>query len=471
MMAEDRLVRKISIVAVVVAPIVLLVTALVAVALTIPGDFVADKVLGQPDFSDNVPNRVRQADCLPWEARPAATLWHFDPSSNRPVYASDGGNNRVLGWRDATAFSNGAPADLVIGQPDFSGYWQNNGGISASSLDGPSGVAVDSHGNLYVGDTWNFRVLEYTDPFAACAGHFPCVGWSSGRGVRTMRQLHGQQSFGVYEFGHQCRYARQLLSCVPLPLFVDATDNLWVADSGNNRVLEFFRPIPLTGGTPGKPGAAGDTTADKVFGQNGSFSGFLCNENKVTPTADTLCQPVDMAVDKDNNVWITDYANERALEYDNPFAKGGGTPGKPGSAGDTTADLVFGQGGNFDSGSNPACFHSESPDTLCFPSGIIVDPDVNVFIAESGTARVLEYDDPLVPGGGTPGTPGSKGDTTADMVFGQGGYSGGTYQNFTSNVCYGNEGQVGGTPGSPITNRPNSDGLCSPERLGARYRR
>ncbi len=40
----------------------------------------------------------------------------------------------VLGWRDATAFKNGAPADLVIGQPDFSRYWSNNGGISASSL-------------------------------------------------------------------------------------------------------------------------------------------------------------------------------------------------------------------------------------------------------------------------------------------------------------------------------------------------
>lgn len=34
-----------------------------------------------------------------------------------------------------------AVAALVIGRPDFSGYCSNNGGISASSLNGASGVA------------------------------------------------------------------------------------------------------------------------------------------------------------------------------------------------------------------------------------------------------------------------------------------------------------------------------------------
>jgi sugar lactone lactonase YvrE len=34
------------------------------------------------------------------------------------VYVADTGNNRVLAWKNAASFSNGAPADLVIGQPD-----------------------------------------------------------------------------------------------------------------------------------------------------------------------------------------------------------------------------------------------------------------------------------------------------------------------------------------------------------------
>ena len=179
-----------------------------------------------------------------------------------------------------------------------------------------------------------------------------------------------------------------------------------------------------------------------------------------------MCFPVDVSVDKGNNVWIADSGNQRALEYDNPSASDGGTPGKPGSAGDTTADLVFGQGGSFTSNLNPLCSHGANADSLCEPTGIIVDPAENVFIADNSSARVLEYDDPLAPGGGTPGTPGSKGDTTADMVFGQGGYTlPSPYQNFNSFVCYNNEGQVGGTPANPVTNRPNADGLCSPEGL------
>lgn len=465
-MKELHGLRKLLIIATTAAPLAVMLTAGVAGALTIPGNFSADKVLGQPDFSHNVPNRVKAAGIFAsgGETRSDFVAVDTNASPNR-IYVSDTGNNRVLGWHDATAFSNGAAADLVIGQPDFNSYWANNGGVSASSLNSPTGVAVDSAGNLYVGDSGNFRVLEYTNPFAACAGKFPCVGGPADAvfgqcGSFTVNDRSACATTGVS--------ADTLGSCCPpgtLTLFVDRADNLWVLDAANNRALEFFRPIPMTGGTPGKPGAAGDTTADKVFGQNGSFTGSICNENKSAPTADTLCFPVDVTVDKDNNVWITDYGNQRALEYENPSAAGGGTPGKPGSAGDTTADLSFGQGGSFTSGSNPMCYHGQNPDTLCFPSGIVVDSDLNVFIAESGTHRVLEYDDPLAPGGGTPGTPGSKGDTTADMVFGQGGYSGGPYQNFTSGVCYGNEGQVGGTPASPLTNRPNVDGLCSPEGL------
>ena len=44
----------------------------------------------------------------------------IDNSVNPPVlYVSDFWNNRVLGWKNASGFSNGAKADIVIGQRDF----------------------------------------------------------------------------------------------------------------------------------------------------------------------------------------------------------------------------------------------------------------------------------------------------------------------------------------------------------------
>src|SRR6202035_3545032 len=44
----------------------------------------------------------------------------IDNNVTPPVlYVSDLANNRVLGWKNASSFSFGAPADFVIGQPDF----------------------------------------------------------------------------------------------------------------------------------------------------------------------------------------------------------------------------------------------------------------------------------------------------------------------------------------------------------------
>ena len=37
----------------------------------------------------------------------------------------------------------------------------NNGGVSANSLNQPTGVALDASGNVYVADIYNNRVLEY----------------------------------------------------------------------------------------------------------------------------------------------------------------------------------------------------------------------------------------------------------------------------------------------------------------------
>jgi hypothetical protein len=81
------------------------------------------------------------------------------------IYVADSQNNRVLGWSSVPNFLNGASADIVIGQPNFTTSTANNGGVSANSLNNPSDVAVDLSGNLYVADTANNRVLEYNSPF------------------------------------------------------------------------------------------------------------------------------------------------------------------------------------------------------------------------------------------------------------------------------------------------------------------
>ena len=78
------------------------------------GDTTADLVAGQLSFSLNMPNFTDALGLL----FPAAVA--LDTSSTPPhLYVADQNNNRILGWRDAQTFLNGAAADLVIGQPDF----------------------------------------------------------------------------------------------------------------------------------------------------------------------------------------------------------------------------------------------------------------------------------------------------------------------------------------------------------------
>src|SRR5262245_29861696 len=79
------------------------------------------------------------------------------------LYVFDFLNNRVLGWRSVAGLANGAPADLVLGQPDL---FSVSCGRSRDKLcvadPGWSGsLAVDAQGNVYVADTGNFRVLEF----------------------------------------------------------------------------------------------------------------------------------------------------------------------------------------------------------------------------------------------------------------------------------------------------------------------
>jgi sugar lactone lactonase YvrE len=134
----------------------------------------------------------------------------------------------VLGWSDAATFQNGAVADLVIGQPDLTSTSCNNGGVSATTLCMPRSVAVDSAGNLYVADTANSRVLEYDSPFTLDRAADRVFGQD---GSFTMASCNGGGT------------ASTLTLCKPFGVGVDTSGNLYVADSRNNRVLEYDSPL------------------------------------------------------------------------------------------------------------------------------------------------------------------------------------------------------------------------------------
>ncbi|MFZ2063278.1 MAG: hypothetical protein WAU82_19880 [Candidatus Binatus sp.] len=289
------------------------------------------------------------------------------------LYVADSFNNRVLGWNDVATFTDGAAADLVIGQPDFFSNAANEGGGSTSStthsLADPVGVAVDSNHNLYVADGGNNRVLEFAAPFAGC-GSLPCVDSADATVVIGIQGTSTANCAGT---------PSAMTLCGPQSVALDSNNNLYVADTQDNRALEFLAPL------------SSNEAASVVWGQGGSFTSNDRNNPSDTPTANSLYLPEGVALDASNNLYISDFFNNRVLEFNetaNP-------------ANNTTANTVFGQSSFTNNGAGGGTTG------LTEPRQVAVDPSGNLYIADWGNSRVLEYKAP------------ATSNTTPNRVFGQ----------------------------------------------------
>jgi NHL repeat len=174
-------------------------------------DTIADDVWGQGDFAGNACNRGRGVGAPDAESLcfRSPTNQGFvagvalDPEGN--LWVADNQNNRVVRFpRDAATGLPGHVADLVLGQPDF-GSWTP--GAALDRMRAPAAVRVDFHGDVYVADSLNGRILVFEPPLSS--------------GMAATRTLGG---------GFR----------IPTGLEFDLdTGGLWVSDRLNNQLLLF----------------------------------------------------------------------------------------------------------------------------------------------------------------------------------------------------------------------------------------
>ena len=384
-----------------------------------PGNKVANGAGGQIDKSHNGPNLV---DAIGEHSPGGIAVDATSQPPHRHLYLADTANNRVLGWSDVTSFAAAKPADIVLGQPDLFSFKCNNGvaatdvgGLGADSLCSPERMAVDQAGNLYVADSGNNRVLVYNTPFNAASGE-------PGAGDATADFVYGQG--GVFTT-RSCNPsgANATTMCNPSAAALDAGGNIYMADAGNNRVLEFAKA--------GNPPGASDAIASRSYGQGAvaDFSDTLCADGVAgdpTPSDHAMCNPGGVAIDASGNLFVADSGNNRVIEIDAPLA------------GTQNASRVFGQAGDFTlSKCNRGAF-LPGISTLCAPAGLMLDVIGDLWVADANNNRVLEYAAPF------------NSDTAATMVLGQGDAS-----SFTTSGCDG-----GIAPGDLFG--LGADSLCAP---------
>jgi sugar lactone lactonase YvrE len=247
--------------------------------------------------------------------------------SKNNVWVTDGGQNRVEEF---------SKAGKLLHSFTKSG---------AGRLNSPTAIAVDPAGHVYVADTGDNRVVEY-----------------SATGV----------------FVRQYTTANGTALSRPQGVAVDAAGDLFVSDTGNSRVLEFGATggylKSLTSGLGRPEGLSLDATGDVYVADSGLADSGPNQVVELSPSNTVLdrigsgtssdlgglSSPSDVALDASGHLFVTDpdFSLAKEFETDGPYLNEFGAVG---------------------------------PGELANAVAIAVAPDGQIYVADSGNGRIVEF--------------------------------------------------------------------------------
>ncbi len=300
---------------------------------TKPNGGTADAVLGQFNFTEQALGSAVDHLAGPWAVAVAgARLW-----------ISDVGTDRLVRHENAAAKTGLAPADGTVAMAPAA---------AGTDLREITGTAIDpATGKLFVADLQKNRVVRYGSVQALQTGSLP-------------EAVLGQPNFDVTDGGTTASKLRQ-----PGGIHVDALGNLWVADTGNNRVLRFAGAGTLANGAGaaqvfGQSTFTASTAATSSTGMKAPAA--ICTETGFVPPFATIIQ----------RLWVADTDNGRVLRFETPLN----------SANGAAASGVLGQS-TFTS--STATLSSTG---MSEPSGLAAEPNGRLWVADRAFKRVLRFD-------------------------------------------------------------------------------
>jgi sugar lactone lactonase YvrE len=206
------------------------------------------------------------------------------------------------------------------------GFSGDGGSATAARLNYPRAIAVDGQGNLYIADTYNYRIRKVTKG-------------------RTITTFAGTGAPGFSGDGGPATRAR---IGEARGVAVDGAGNVYISDTENNRVRKVT--------TDGTIRTIAGTGREVASGDGGPA------------TAASIGRPEGLAIDRQGNVYVVDFADDRVRRIDSngtitTFA-GTGEAGFSGDGGPATK-AKFGNVG-----------------------GVAVDSTGNVYISDETNFRI-----------------------------------------------------------------------------------
>jgi trimeric autotransporter adhesin len=305
--------------------------------------------------------------------------------SSGDVYFVENGDSRIRMIKASTTFA----SDIASGTAPVSGtistvagngtagFFGDGSTATNAEMNFPSGVALDTSGNLYVADALNLRIRKISGSNISSVAGNGVLSYSGDGGAAIAAQMNAPQATAV-----------------------DSSGNLYIADTANNVVRKVTRDgviHPFAGnGSAGFGGDGGAATSAQLRGPRGlavDSSGNLyiadSNNNRVRMVAPSgtittvagngtagyggdggagasaeLYTPVGVSVDGSGNLYIADLNNQRIRMV---------------SAGSGIMTTVAGTGNAGYSGDGGPATSAQ----LNYPIGVAVDSGANIYIADS----------------------------------------------------------------------------------------
>src|SRR5262249_36024462 len=148
----------------------------------------------------------------------------------------------------------------------------------------------------------------------------------------------------------------------------DNQGNLWVADYSNDRILEFQQPF------------------------SSGMSAELTMQGCPTPSPACFYDPQGLAFDAAGDLWVSDAANSRVLEFTPPFSNG------------MAATLAIGAQDLYNQENYCGGYDPSIPDparhSVCSPYGLAFDGAGRLWVADQSYSRVVGFSPPFSNGMG-----------------------------------------------------------------------